>query len=230
MALNFGSVASINTNAGGSYLRAWNIYDNVKFEGISDEISGNRQDGGTWRAWDFTFTSPQGSYRERIFEPNEKGQERRKVQNANGHETELPSDMERVLYFAAQIVDTYAKDKYEKYVQACAKISTFDQFIALLHKVLDGSTVTSSLLLAGRNNNGTVYAALPNFVRVNSKTGEAYTSERFLGDSLGFSAWELQQKKAYESARPTNMPDEGNGGNAVDTQSDENFDDLMADL
>ena len=229
MALNFGNVASINTNAGGSYLRAWNIYDDVKFDGISEEISGNRQDGGTWRAWDFTFTCPQGSYRERIFEPNEQGQERRTVKNANGHESEMPSDMERVLYFAAQLVDTYAHEKYDKYVAACAKISTFDQFIALLHKILDGATKTSSLLLAGRNNNGSVYAALPNFVRVNSKTGEAYTSERFLGENLGFSAWELQQKKAYENAKPTPMNNEV--GNADNTSGgEENFDDLMEDL
>lgn len=229
MALNFGNVASINTNAGGSYLRAWNIYNDVKFDGISEEISGNRQDGGTWRAWDFTFTCPQGSYRERIFEPNEAGQERRKVKNANGHESEMPSDMERVLYFAAQVVDTYAPDKYDKYVAACAKISTFDQFIALLHKILDGTTKTASLLLAGRNNDGTVYAALPNFVRVNSKTGESYTSERFLGDNLGFSAWELQQKKAYESARPTAM-EEGNNLSNDEKKDEENFDDLMNDL
>ena len=222
MALNFGSVASIDTNAGGSYMRAWNIYNDVKFDGISEEISGNRKDGGTWRAWDFTFSCPQGSYKERIFEPNEQGQERRKVKNANGHESEMPSDMERVLYFASQVVDTYAPDKYDKYVAACAKISTFDQFIALLHKVLDGTTKTSSLLLAGRNNAGTVYAALPNFVRVNSKTGEAYTAERFLGDNLGFSAWELGQKKIYEEARPTAM----NDSKVDDVKSEENFDDI----
>lgn len=222
MALNFGSVASIDTNAGGSYMRAWNIYNDVKFDGISEEVSGNRKDGGTWRAWDFTFSCPQGSYKERIFEPNEQGQERRKVKNANGHESEMPSDMERVLYFASQVVDTYAPDKYDKYVAACAKISTFDQFIALLHKVLDGTTKTSSLLLAGRNNAGTVYAALPNFVRVNSKTGEAYTAERFLGDNLGFSAWELGQKKIYEEARPTAMSD----SKVEDVKSEENFDDI----
>lgn len=222
MALNFGSVASIDTNAGGSYMRAWNIYNDVKFDGISEEVSGNRKDGGTWRAWDFTFSCPQGSYKERIFEPNEQGQERRKVKNANGHESEMPSDMERVLYFASQVVDTYAPDKYDKYVAACAKISTFDQFIALLHKVLDGTTKTSSLLLAGRNNAGTVYAALPNFVRVNSKTGEAYTAERFLGDNLGFSAWELGQKKLYEEARPTAM----NDSKVDDVKSEENFDDI----
>jgi hypothetical protein len=229
MALNFGNVASINTSAGGNYLRAWNIYDDVKFDGISEEVSGKRQDGGTWRAWDFTFSCPQGTYRERIFEPNEAGQERRKVKNANGHESEMPSDMERVLYFAAQLVDTYAHDKYDKYVAACAKISTFDQFIALLHKILDGSTKTSSLLLAGRNNNGTVYAALPNFVRVNSKTGEAYTSERFLGDNLGFSAWELQQKKEYDNAAPTAMKDTDSVPD-VEKTNDDDFDDLMNDL
>jgi hypothetical protein len=85
------------------------------------------------------------------------------------------------------------------------------------------------LLLAGRNNNGAVYAALPNFVRINSKTGEAYTSERFLGDALGFSAWELQQKKAYESAAPTAMKD-SDSVPEVEKTDDDDFNDLMNDL
>lgn len=221
MSFNFSNVAKVSTATSGNFLRAWNIYEDVKFDGISEEISGKRQDGGSWRAWDFTFTCPQGSYRERIFEPNEKGQERRVVSNNNGHESQMPSDMERVLYFAAQLVETYAPTKYEKYVAACAKISTFDQFIALLHKVLDGSEITSSLLLAGRNNNGSVYAALPNFVRINSKTGEAYTSEKFLGDNLAFSAWELSQKKEFENAKPTKMED-----NDIDVSSNDEIDDF----
>ena len=220
--LNFGTVSKVSTEVSGSFLRPWNIYNEVKFEGISDVVTGNRQDGGSWRAWDFTFTCPQGSYKERIFEPNEQGQERRTVTNANGHESPMPSDMERVLYFAAQVVDTFAHDKYDKYVAACAKISTFDQFIAILHKILDGSTVATSLLLAGRKDkSGTVYAVLPNFVRINSKTGEAFMSEKFLGDNLAFTAWELGQKKAYESAKPTKMEE----SNDIDT-SDDGLDDI----
>lgn len=220
--LNFGTVSKVSTEVSGSFLRPWNIYTDVKFEGISDVVTGSKQSGGSWRAWDFTFTCPQGSYKERIFEPNEQGQERRMVANSNGHESPMPSDMERILYFAAQVVDTFAHDKYEKYVAACAKISTFDQFIALLHKVLDGSKVTTSLLLAGRKDkSGTIYAALPNFVRINSKTGEAFMSEKFLGDNLAFSPWELSQKKAYETAKPTKMEE-----NDIDTStdSDDNFD------
>jgi len=221
--LNFGNIAKVSTETN-SFLRAWNIYDEVKFEGISDVVTGNRKDGGTWRAWDFTFTCPQGSYKERIFEPGENGEERRKIANANGHESEMPSDMDRIKYFAVHLVETFAPTKRDKFMEACGKISTFDQFIALLHKVLDGSTITTSLLLAGRNNAGTVYAALPNFVRINSKTGEPFMSERFLGDNLAFTAWELSKKKEYESAKPTPMKDAG--GNDIDTDTGDGIDDL----
>lgn len=224
---NFGSVATISTNTSSNRLRAWNIYNNVKFDGISEPLTGDTKDGGKWKAWDFTFSCPEGIYVERVFEPNEKSTERRVVTNSNGHESQLPSDFERILYFASQLVETFAPSKVEKYKEACAKIKTFDQFIQILQKVLDKSEVTTSLLLAGRNNNGTVYASLPTYVRINSKTNEPFTSERFVGDNLMFSAYELKQKEQYESAKPTNMEKVVTPNIETKKDDDIDFDDLI---
>lgn len=233
MTMNFGSVANISTSASGSYLRPWNIYKDVKLTGILGPVSGNTKDGGTWRAWDFQFSSPSGSYKERIFEPNDKATERRTIKNANGHESLMPSDFERTLYFAAQLVDAFRPEKKDKFQAACAKITTFDQFIELLHKVLDGSENTAELLLVGRatkNPDGseTIYARLPNFVAINRNSEEAYTSERFVGHNLAMTPYELGKQKEFISNKPTNMDSvEGKDSPAKSDEQISDFNDLL---
>ena len=233
MKMNFGSVANISTNATSNYLKPWNIYDDVKFDGISDPVSGNTKDGGTWRAWDFTFTCPQGIYRERVFEPQ--NDERMTVTNSNGHESQLPSAQEKLLFFAMQLIDTYNPDVKDKFIAACAKINgeanphkQFDLFFGALKKAIEGSEITAQLLLTGRKSGDSVYASLPNFVRINSKTNEPFTSERFIGHNLGFSAYEAGEKKKYDAAAPTNMDKvEKNEPKAAKGDEIDNFDSLL---
>jgi len=57
--------------------------------------------------------------------------------------------------------------------------------------------------LVGRNNNGTVYAALPRACGLNKK-GEIFPVN-FIGDNLFFSNYELTQQNAYRNAKPTSM-------------------------
>ena len=235
MKMNFGSVAEINTTASGNYLRPWNVYKNVKFNGISEPVTGTTKDGDTWRAWDFTFTSPQGDYKERVFEP--KDENRGSYKNANGHEVELPSSFERILNMAAQLIDAYNPTKKDSFNDYCVKKvnavedphKQFDLFIAGLKKVIEGTDNTADLLLAGRTTDGKVYASLPNFVRINSNTHEAYTSERFVGHDLCLSSYEKGEQDKYNSARPTNMDKTENKPNASKGSEDsiENFDDLL---
>jgi hypothetical protein len=111
-----------------------------------------------------------------------------------------------------QLIDVFAPEKKEKFDEDCIKIDKepdthkqFDMFFGALKKVLEGSTKTTQLLLTGRKSGDSVYASLPNFVRINSTTNELFTSERFVGEDLGFSAYELGEKNKYDSAKPTNM-------------------------
>lgn len=204
MALNFGSLATTQASSSSNYLRPWNIYSDVKFVGVEGPVTGNTQNGGTWKAWDFKFSCPEGNYSERIFEPTEKSAERRKVQNANGHETELPSDFDRTMAFIAQVGNTFNPTGYKKLQEVSSKIQNFDQMIACIQKYIGTPDTTTNLKLAGKTNqSGTTYASLPTFVRINGKTGEVFTSDNFVGEKVAFSTWEKGKKEEYESAKPT---------------------------
>ena len=69
MNFSFDGFSKISEPSSVSYLKPWNIYENVTFKGVSDPVSGNKSDGTTWKAWDFTFECKEGVYSERIFEP-----------------------------------------------------------------------------------------------------------------------------------------------------------------
>ena len=197
----FKSFSEVSTPAEGSYLKPWNIYKGVKFGGISDPVTGNRKDGGTWKAWDFTFECEDGVYKERIFEPTtlERGEYNGKV---------MPSDFERSQCFIAQVMSVYNPAGFEKLKQLTAegKIKTFEQFIEVVKKLLAKPVQSTAdndiqLKLCGRKTqDGKVYARLTNCAI--GQDGKAFMSA-FLGKKLSFSAWEEGEKKRYESAAPS---------------------------
>ena len=81
--------------------------------------------------------------------------------------------------------------------------------------------VETNLKLVGRNNNGTVYAALPNACGLN-KEGDIFPTN-FIGDNLFFTNYELTQQKKYQNAKPTPMED----NNPDKSDSDDlNLDDI----
>lgn len=231
MKMNFGSITNINTNSS-NYLKPWDIYKDVKFDGIGDVQTGDTKDGGTWRAWDFSFSCPQGTFKERVFEP--KDANRGSYKNDNGHEVELPSSFERILFMAAQLIDAYNPEKKEAFTKYCEttvnKIDDphkqFDSFMSGLKKILESSTKTAELLLTGRNTDGKIYASLPNFVRINTKTHEAFTSEKFIGHNLTLSVYELGEQAKYKGAKATDMPKVDASG-SEDKIPDDQFSDLL---
>lgn len=227
---DFGSIAAVSAASSNSFLRPWNIYEDVKFAGISDKISGTRQSGEAWNAWDFTFECPQGKYSERIFEPL--NNDRRSYTDKNGHEREFPSDFERSMTFFAQVVGTFNPKGFEKLKEKSGKVTTFEQMIQLVKAVMKDVNTTTKMKIVGVNRSGKVYAGLPTFCSINSQTGEKYTSDNFIGDTVAFSAWELNKKKEYESAKPTNMSEvvKDDVLDSATTTSSDNIDDLLADI
>lgn len=213
--MNFGSISEISINNSSNYMRAWNIYHHVKFDSVSQPKSGEK-DGRKWRSWEFKFTGPDGIYTENIFEPT--NNDRKTGTNDNGHDYELPSAQEQLLFFVKQLVETFAPEKLEKFNAYCAKLDAekdvhkqYELFFDGVRKTLEGSTVETDLLLQGRQYQGRTYAKLPNFVGINRTTHEAFTSERFVGENLMFSAYELKKQAEFEAtlkAKPTPMPTE----------------------
>lgn len=204
---NFDGFSDIKAPNNTNYLTPWAVYDMVSFDGIGEPVTGNRKDGGTWRAWDFKFSCPKGTYSERIFEPDENGVKRRTVTNANGHESELPSDFERSLQVVAQIVAAYNPKGFEKLKTIAPKLKTFEQFIGTVKKLLENPLKPSEehniqMKLDGRKDNtGRQFARLPNCGI--SKTDGKPFMEKFIGENVLLTAWELRQKEAYEKTTPS---------------------------
>ncbi len=208
---NFGTIVDVKVSSG-NQLRPWKIYDMVKFGGISEPSVGNTKDGGTWKAWDFTFNCPEGTYRERIFEPTAQSLERKEVDGQNGGKRQLPSDLETIQQKIAQIVSAYTKDGMEKLKMLSDKGKlnniTFEQFINIIKKLLEHPIEPTKehniqLKLQGRTaQDNRTFARLPNAAISND--GSVFM-EKFIGTGLTMTPYELGKAKEYESAKPTNM-------------------------
>lgn len=199
-----------------SYLQAWNIYDNASFGGISEPVTGTTKDGDPWKAWDITFSTPKGVYKERIFSPTEQSGERREFDGANGGKIVLPSEVERIQEIFRQIVSVYATDKGKEQLNKLVETGkfdniSFDDFIKVMTTVLkDPKKPTEEnpiqIKLQGRTSDGRTYAKLPS-ARISNQAGSEgeVWMERFIGANLTMSPYEMQQASKVTSAKPTNM-------------------------
>lgn len=224
---NFGGFETVKPTAVGGP-RPWNIYENVKFGGISDVIKGKRQDGSEWRAWDFVFEFKEGKYTERFFEPT--NNERKSYKDKNGVERWIPSNHESNLVFIAQVIAAFTSTGLDILKKNGSKIDGYDTLIGLVKKILNEKTDKSpKLKLVGKNNDGKIFCGLPVYCRI-SKDGNPYTSDTFIGDAVAFSNYELDEKKKYETAAPTKMADTEAPSDSKSDKGSENVIDDFAGL
>lgn len=206
----FGPIDRVQATAGGNRrLRPWDIYE-VKFvEARFETFNGKKEENKdqVYEALTVRFESEDGYYEERVFNPGEKGNERYKNKNAEGHEYESASPMERLRIFIAQLLTVLAPEKMPKMVELAPKVTSFKQLCDVVIKLLEGAKgKTTHLKLSGRKDSQTnrYVPCLPKFAGV-SKKGELFTADNFIGDKLFFTPYEEEQKKKYLEAKPTNM-------------------------
>lgn len=209
---NFGTTAKpVSTQ---SFLKAWNIYNNVEFDGISDPTEGTSSSGRKWRRWDMTFKCKEGIYSESIFEPTDaKASERTEIATSNGGTMKLPSDIERLNLIFQQVISVYMNDTNKAKFQSLAESGKFNniefsKFITVLKKYLENPKKPTEdypimLKLQGRKRNDRVYASLPN-ARISTKDDSAWM-ERFLGPNLTLSDYERKQASQTVNSTPTDM-------------------------
>jgi hypothetical protein len=209
MNFNFNSLSEQNfTSSAGQYLRPYDIYT-VNLTKIEKTIlKGSKDPNAEYPvvALEFTGTGDnKGTFSANLFIPQTDEDMKRPVyKNNEGHEYERPSRFENFQFTLMQIVHALNPTGEEKIKANASKIKTIDQFIDLVIKSLAGkNNVETKLKLVGRNNNGTIYAALPNACGLN-KSGEVFPVN-FIGDNLFFTNYELTQQKNYQNAKPTNM-------------------------
>lgn len=209
MNFNFSNLNSTNfSNAGGQHLKPYDIYTVTLTKIERTELKGSKDPNATYDivALEFTGTGDnKGVFTTNLFVPtSDQDMERPTYKNNNGHEYQRPSRFENFQYTLMQIVHALNPAGEEKIKENGTKIKTVDQFIDLIIKALKGKEkVETKLKLVGRNNNGTIYATLPNACGL-TKEGEIFPTN-FIGDNLFFTNYELTQQKAYKEAKPTNM-------------------------
>ena len=207
--LEFGKLANTSgISTGAKMLKPWNIYK-VKFAGCKVEtIQGKKDPDKTYTILKIRFESENGYYEESVFFPQESDAVRPTRTNKEGHEIEMPSNFERTTTLIAQLANTLNPEGFKKMQAASSKFKSFNDVCKALIQITDPKKgVETNLKLIGRADKaGVIKAALPYFVSLN-KDGEVWTSDNFIGDKLDFTDYEIKQKNAYESAKPTAMDD-----------------------
>ena len=206
---NFNNLAEQNySSTAGQYLRPYGIYK-VNLTKIEKTVlKGSKDPNAEYPIIALEFTGcgeDKGVFTTNVFIPTtEEDMQRKMLKNQNGHESEVASRFEDFQFTLMQIVHALNPTGEEKIKANASKIKTIDQFIDLVIKALAGKeSVAVDLKLVGRNNNGTIYAALPKSCGINKK-GEIFPVN-FIGENLFFTNYELTQQKAYQNAKPTNM-------------------------
>ena len=149
------------------------------------------------------------------------GLERPKFKNQQGHEYENPSRFEQFKYTLSQLVAVLAPEKLEIVKKKAGAVKTLEDFVEIFSRVLNAhKDVVTNLKLVGRNSNGTVYASLPQACGL-SKDGKLY-AKNFVGNNLTFTAYEMQQSKALNNAKPTDVEKEN--------EASDDLGDLLSDL
>jgi hypothetical protein len=230
MNFNFNSLSEQNfTSNSGQYLRPYDIYE-VNLTNIEKtEMKGKKDPDATYPVIALEFTGcgdNKGVFTTNLFIPtSEKDMERPVFKNNEGHEYNRPSRFEQFQFTLMQIVHALNPTGEEKIKANGSKIKTIDQFIELIIKALSGKDkVKTYLKLVGRNDNGVVYAALPDACGLN-KSGEVFPTN-FIGskENLFFTNYEITQQKNYQNAKPTKVKDETD--DKKDNSSDINLDNI----
>lgn len=223
---NFSNLSEQNfaSNAG-AYLRPYGIYSVNLTKIEKTTLKGSKDPDAEYPVIAIEFTGcgdDKGIFTTNLFIPTtEADMERKMLKNQNGHESPVPSRFEEFQFTLMQIVHALNPTGEEKIKANASKIKTIDQFIDLILKALAGkNNVETNLKLVGRNNNGTIYAAIPRACGIN-KSGEIFPVN-FIGDNLFFSNYELTQQKAYQNAKPTPM----NSTATDDTSNDVDLDNI----
>lgn len=211
MNFDFGSLATVQLSSDIKYLKPYNIYDNVSYDGY-EITQGTSEKGNNWKRLTLTFKSKEGIYKESIFyfdHTNQADITRPEFDMPNGGKREAPSKAENVMAEVAAIGHAFNPEGFKKMQQISSKFKSCDDVLTALVKILEQTKgkVQTSMKLVGRNNNGRVYASLPKplgIIQEDNGTWRTFPVAMF-GENLTFSSYEMGKKQEYESAKPTNM-------------------------
>ena len=234
MNFSFNNLANTSfSNNSAQHLRPYEIYPVNLTKIEKTELKGSKDPNASYPvvALEFTGTGDnKGIFSENIFIPT-KDEDFERRENPNSHKL-MTSSFDQFQFTLMQIVEAINPAGAQKIKEKLSKLSAKNVrefadkcvpvFIDAVIKVLDGkNNVEVYLKLVGRNNNGTVYARLPNACLI-GRSGNPEPLNFISADSskLYFSNYEIGQMKAYKDAKPTKMEDVEN----PDTQEGSDLD------
>ena len=225
MDFNFSNLGNQNFSSNaGAYLKPYDIYKVNLTKIAKTELKGSKDPNAVYPIVALEFTEcgeTKRTFSTNLFIPtSEKDMERPTFKNKDEHEYNRPSRFEEFQFTLMQIVHALNPAGEEKIKANASKIKSIDQFIDLVIKALAGKEkIATDLKLVGRNNNGTIYAALPSACGL-TKEGEIFPTN-FIGENLFFTNYELTQQKNYKNAKPTNMDKESVGSDPDKNEGDD---------
>jgi hypothetical protein len=222
----FGDNSAVRTSK--PTLAPWDIYD-VEFKGCEiREFPGKKDPTASYKVLDIKFEGEKGKFTKTLFFPKDGDDVRRKVQNKNGGESELPSNFETTMAIIKQTASVLNPKGYEKLQAVSGKFKSFDELAVALVKVMDPVIGTKTQLkLVGVTKEGTVTADIPRIVSCN-KEGEIWISDNFVGSNLTFSSYEDTKRKEYQGATPTKVEPKKAEATSTANTTDDKID--LADL
>lgn len=203
---NFSELSNVSAVNTSKYLKPWEIYE-VKFDGINQvDIPNKNDESNPYKTVAISFTGESGNFTKNLFIPQtEEDKVRREYDSKEGRKIAYPSRYEEFIYTILQLAQVLNPESYPKMMANISKCKTIGDFIKLASTIINAKKgAKTHLKVTGRNSNGKVYADIPRVCAVN-KDGDIWVSNNFVGDNLEFTAYEVQQAKAYHEATPTDM-------------------------
>lgn len=219
MDFNFSQLADQQfTSTAQNYLRPYNIYEVTLTKIEKTEIQGKKDPTAKYQAINLVFTGEDGTFDTNLFVPN-RPEDFEHKENENTHKLQ-PSNWEKFYMTLLQIMEVLNPKGAETFKKLAkeGKIKNTDTFIEVVLKALSNKTFDKVFLkLVGRNNDGKVYATLPTSCWYDMSENRVKPLNFINSDKtkLNFSAYELQQSKKLEEAKPTPMPESNDDSSSL---------------
>lgn len=201
MNLNFNASANSFVSTSLPVLKPWEIHE-VVFDGCEyTTFEGKKDPTQTYEVFKISFRNENGRYTETLFAPKAGDDVRRTRKNANGHEVEMPSNLETLVKTIGHFLTAVAPEVLEKLL---GKQTSFKSLCEGIQKATDKYKGKKSLklkLIAGKDGK----PRLPYILSIFKNGEDSEITNNCMGENLYFTDYELGQKDKFENEKPTSM-------------------------
>lgn len=197
--------SSVNTNTN---LKPFEIH-HVKFQEAAINEGTAKATGKHYKNLSLKFANNKGHADLTIFWPNpDEDGIRPERTTPDGHKYLDPSRWDQTKTEITQTLEVINPEGFEEFKKLSAKFKSFDDmvnaFVTLVNKKI-GEEV--DVKFNGYvNKSGYMQLTFPKLVRINSKTGELYVSDNYIGHgNLGLNTYELRKQAELNNTQPTVM-------------------------